>query len=67
MNKTVQYALTKDSGDVLSYFNTFDHLIDNNSGIRDNRFMTFEAQQTNAPFEPFVDKNLNLQIQMLIL
>ena len=60
MNKKVQYALERDSGDVQSYFKNFEHLIDNNSGIRDNRFMTFEAQQANAPFEPFVDTKLKL-------
>ena len=60
MNKKVQYALDRDSGDFQPNFRFFEHLIDNNSGIRDNRFMTFEAQQANAPCEPFVDTKLKL-------
>ena len=60
MNKKVQFATVRDTGDVQAYFKNFEHLIDNNSGIRDNRFMTFEAQQANAPFEPFVDTKLKL-------
>jgi hypothetical protein len=52
--------LNKDSGDVSTYFRSFTHLIDNNSGIRDNRIMTFEAQQSAAPFCAFVDTKLKI-------
>jgi len=60
MNTKIQYALNKDSGDVFAHFKTYEHLIDNNSGIRDNRTMTFEAQQSAAPFDALTETKVKL-------
>jgi hypothetical protein len=50
MNQKIQYALNKDSGDVLKYFSSFDNLISNNSGVRDNRCITRDCYDSNYPF-----------------
>ena len=60
MSQKVIQTLNKDSGDVFKFFQSFDHLIDNNSGIRDNRTMTFDSFQSAAPFHALTDTNLQM-------